>query len=427
MKRKSKTNNQGIKTERGATSLYVVIFTTLLLGIITLSFVRIVLSEASQTSNSDLSQSAYDSALAGVEDAKVALLKYHDCLSRGGASASTECQQIVSSMEDGIRKNSCDVVRDTLGRPSGDNSEEVLIQETVGSTGNESSELEQAYTCVKISEELDDYRSTIGSENSRVRIVPLRTDSIDAVQSVRISWYSDINNSARSLHYMSSGTNLLSNDTYAPPVLSVQFFQAADQFQLIDAYASEDSGDRTNFAAALLSPTTSGGVSSISRSQFTHTNDKTIGSQQLYQVNCQGFNNGAEFACSVNIDLPYPVGGGSRNEGATFLRIGLPYGVPVTDFAVEMFNGTNASSSQVKFTGVQARVDSTGRANDLYRRIETRVELVDVYYPYPEFTIQLGSGDSDVMKKNFYITKNCWYADTSGSSGKTCNNNGTVQ
>ena len=59
-----------VKERKGAASLYVVIFATILFGVITLSFIRIILSESSQTSNDDLSQSAYDSALAGVEDAK---------------------------------------------------------------------------------------------------------------------------------------------------------------------------------------------------------------------------------------------------------------------------------------------------------------------------------------------------------------------
>ena len=62
-------------TKRGSTSIIVTIFAMLLFSIIVVGFVRLTLSEAGQTSKSDLSKSAYDSALAGVEDAKVALLK----------------------------------------------------------------------------------------------------------------------------------------------------------------------------------------------------------------------------------------------------------------------------------------------------------------------------------------------------------------
>ena len=66
-------------TKKGVASLYIVIFATILFGVITLSFIRIILSESRQTSNDDLSQSAYDSAMAGVEDAKIAVNRYYQC------------------------------------------------------------------------------------------------------------------------------------------------------------------------------------------------------------------------------------------------------------------------------------------------------------------------------------------------------------
>ena len=115
-----------IKTRKGAASIYVVVFVTLILGILTISFVRIMLSEAVQTTNYDLSQSAYDSALAGVEDAKVALLKYHECLSSGTTTGSLtatpgSCSYIVAAMQQGIADKSCDVVANVLNRkPSTD-------------------------------------------------------------------------------------------------------------------------------------------------------------------------------------------------------------------------------------------------------------------------------------------------------------------
>ena len=62
-----KTNK---KTKKGAASFYVVAFSTLILMIIATSFAAIIISEVTRTSNDDLAQSAYDSAMAGVEDAK---------------------------------------------------------------------------------------------------------------------------------------------------------------------------------------------------------------------------------------------------------------------------------------------------------------------------------------------------------------------
>ncbi len=61
--------------KKGAAAIYVVIFTATLLSIIALSFVRLMLSEMSRTTNYSLSQSALNSALAGIEDAKIVLLR----------------------------------------------------------------------------------------------------------------------------------------------------------------------------------------------------------------------------------------------------------------------------------------------------------------------------------------------------------------
>ena len=425
----SKENNAATKVKKGAASLYVVIFTTLLLGVITLSFIRIILSETTQTSNTDLSQSAYDSALAGVEDAKVAILRYHDCLS---GRATNDCSRIISAMQKGIESQSCDVVRDTLGRTANttDGKQEVIIQESsTGSDngGNKSTSLLQAYTCVKIAEELEDYRSTI-SNNFRTRILPLRTSRINDVNYITFKWYSNINGSASSLNYLPNSDSRFyfpsNNSKYSPPVVSVEFIQAGNSFRPNEDF-NVPSGSNTNRAEAFLYPVSSGGINSISADSFAKTGNKMTddsgtggNSNRLYKITCDGFNNGREFACETTIYLPRPING-NRSNNAAFLRVDLPYGDPITDFAVQMYD---YAGNEIKFEGVQASIDSTGRANDLYRRIESRVELVDVYYPYPEFAIQSdGTSGDDAIIKDFYSTWNCWYSNNGAYD--SCPNN----
>ncbi|MEK7621311.1 MAG: hypothetical protein AAB395_03060, partial [Patescibacteria group bacterium] len=62
--------------QSGVASIFIVVFFTLLISIIVISFVTIVSQDQRQSINSDLSNSAYDSAQAGVEDAKRGLEQY---------------------------------------------------------------------------------------------------------------------------------------------------------------------------------------------------------------------------------------------------------------------------------------------------------------------------------------------------------------
>ena len=415
------------KTKSGAASLYVVIFTTLLLGIITLGFVRIMLSEAVQTSNSDLSQSAFDSALAGIEDAKVALLKYHDCLS-DNATTQASCEDIIVAMQHETSTSNCDIVREILfGREAGEE-HETIIQSSTDGVG---SEMEQAYTCVLISEDNDNYLGQL-NDNYHSKIVPLRTANLDSLEYVRVDWYSSVNASTNAPNVDTPSSNLKSTnkpanyddnsntgllparDTtnpMAPPILGVQLLQTDTAFTFADL--DLNNGNNTNRGALLLYPSdtaTDTLIESTASTGFSASADKAINIPTA--IKCQP-NNSTEipYFCSATLAIPKPYNGGSRNEGSTFLRVFLPYGTPDTDFSVTLCRDSScAPGSTMPFLGVQARIDSTGRANDLFRRVEVRVELVDVYFPFPEYSAAI-TGDG--LDKNFWVTKNNWgYADS---------------
>lgn len=417
------------KYKQGAVSIYIVVFLTLIFGVITLSFIRIILNDAIESTNTDLYQSAYDSALAGIEDAKIALIKYHDCLSQGivgkSGAASGTCQDIIYQMEQGANNDDCDVVQKVLGR-SQEDQHEVIVQETQNSTdaGN-SYELSQAYTCVKITESTDDYLTTLTSSDD-VRIIPLRSADINNVNAFEFSWYTNnVNDIANK--YMNANVLEKNSQTYAPPVITLEIFQTDSQggepyFTLGELSANNDGSSGTDHALLVLKPVQSGGVENnlITASNVLDHSDKYDNAP--INVNCD---NNSDFACKVTVELPPTFRGTPPAQATRFLRVNIPYEQPNTDVSVTLcteISGGNCTN-RTKFTGVQAAVDSTGRANDLYRRVESRIELVDVYYPFPEYTLYL-SGKDNELNKSFYVTENCKKADNGAVSG--CANSANI-
>lgn len=419
------------KLKSGATSIYVVVIATLLFGVITVSFIRIIINEASRTTNDELAQSAYDSALAGVEDAKVALKKYYECVLTGADESDPVCTNVKTAIEKSMQQNIiteeadgkvtvnqvyCDGVAEALGRP---NNGGVLIKE---STSGDSQTV-QAYTCVTLSDTLSDYRSTLSS-GSTIRVIPLKTGDdrgIDSVAALKISWFSQIDgtppynygDTRRSGSYTryssDNGTGIYYSPletASTPPTISAQVIQTSSVFRLTDL--DETNGDgQTDRATVFLTPTDSNdsaGVTTISRDILRNSNIHTT-TKQPYKIRCNDSAT-SEFACSAILQLPEPVGG-NRNSDTFFLVLSLPYGTPQTQFAVNLCHD-DACNDIMNFSGVQVSIDSTGRANDMYSRVEARVEFSDASFPFPEFAIQATANDGDAIKKNFYVTSDCY-------------------
>lgn len=419
------------RTRNGGASIFVVMFTIIILSIIVLGFTRLILSEATKTMNTDLSQSAYDSALAGVEDAKIALLKYHACLDQGFRPNinGNDCERIIYYMQQGIKDRDCSVVKNVLNREANEDTENaVIVQETQNSfdEGNNTSML-QAYTCVTIQEELSDYRTTLNNE-SRLRIIPIRPSDSDTqvIEKIQIQWFSDVNLAKI------SGSKYCPDHLYAfgdcnggnqaPTTLIARLIQTDYEFDLSELSTAK-SADQTDTTQLMFVPGKDSGI------EYDPENPEKNSISGIGKYGDKGENlpitikcNGTDWLCTAVFDVPAPFRGGERHPANTYLLVSIPYGSPDTDISVtaKAKNSENDKYEPLSFVGVQARVDSTGRANDLYRRIETRLELVDTFFPYPEFEITMLDGARQ-LTKSFWVTDNCWGADN--GDDWDCNNN----
>ncbi len=409
--------------KRGGASMFIVVFSIIILSIITLAFTRLMISEATKTTNNDLSQSAYDSALAGVEDAKIAITRYHDCLARGYVAGTGYCGEIIKHMTEGMKNQDCSTVKNVLTREANESTENaVVIQETQNSsdTGNNANML-QSYTCVTIQENLEDYRTTLDS-NNRMRVIPITgfTESGDAY--IKIRWFSQANavkahsDAGHSIkfcpeYFYRAGS--CDGDQQMPTTLSVRLIQADEEFNLSELSVSKAS-NQTDTGMLYFVPDKNAATNSVPVAEWGNSANK--GMNEPYRIKCNEDN---DWMCYAEITLPKTFkNSNKRNTNATFLILSLPYGEPETDVSLAMYKTSEFNESErFIFTSLQARVDSTGRANDLYRRVEARIDLTDTTFPYPEFELNLTGGEDSTLKKLFWVTMNCWVANNGTVSG----------
>ena len=451
---------------RGVASFYIVAFTTLILTVVATGFATVILSEMTRTTNDDLSQSAYDSALAGVEDAKLAYANYRRCKEAGevaqrpNGDGSLTCAEIMYYMEN----PNCYMVGHMLGRIPELEEGEVMVGDTLETgSGNEvKSKMNQAYTCVEIRSEMDDYRAGLSSTSSN-RMIQLNFDhvlkkdgtplSANDIAQVRLSWYLIRDDKEPYFgNYVDADGRVAfqpakSTQVVAPPTIELQLIQTAETFRLTDFDIAIDSNtrniDRNYFKSNLTGGGSSGAAETLERScdgictdratlylvpinndgaakqeknsytgvwsgtenlvsaaQVAKTNDRFI-SNKPYGVYCSEKSTN-EFMCSATIELPKPVGGVRNNETFMF-AVELPYKEPDTEFSMEFLYWNGSEMEPAKLRDAQVVIDSTGRANDLVRRVETRLETSDTSFAYPMFALQL-LDPNNTLKKDMTVT-----------------------
>jgi len=392
-----------LNKQRGSVSLFVVIFSALLITIISVSFVRIMIKDQQQATATDLSQSAYDSAQAGVEDSKRALLRYQNICSTGTDAECTAAKAIINSLKcnDAVK-----TLNDVVTSGSGS---EVKVQTAKESTSGGNS-LDQAYTCTKVLLDTPDYLGTLSANESRV--IPLDVVAGKTFDRIQIQWFNsnDLNSadntkiglSLNALGLSSSWTPTPSSaaNINKPPILRTQLIQT-DYSGVGFTLSSFD--DLTNPARKGNSNTLffyPNGSSGVANTTAINSKNAALDTRQDPRTNiapnpitCSGDIAAGGYSCTVQLVMPKE---GNANKVNSLLRLTPIYGK--SNFRVTLLDGT----TPVNFNGVQPQIDSTGRANSLYRRLQTRVELADTNFPYPEAAVDITGS----FCKNFWVTDN---------------------
>lgn len=376
------------KNQKGGVSIFIVIFTALLLTVATTSFVQLMVRNQQQASTNDLSQSAYDAALAGVEDAKRALVALAKCEGKKGED--NGCRNLRDQFSTNSQK--CEFLgQDMAGYVTFENNEVKV--------NADGADLNQAYTCVKVNTDNPDYRGQLSGDSSGTVV---RLKAKEPFDRVKISWFShedltsenplamlqfpsltpaDPNNPWPLLSKTAWGSSNPVNSAKTPPILRAQLIQFKSRNIELDKF---DKDARTAF----LYPVSSN--ADIGTSWKTDTRP-TGGNTPRYSL-CQANITGTDiYHCQATLEIPSLSGAGTPE---IYVQLASIYSA--THYSIELLRGTD----HVDFSGGQAVVDSTGRAANLFRRISARVSVIPAPLKYPEAALTT-KGD---LCKNFFIT-----------------------
>lgn len=326
--------------QQGGVSFLTVIFLSLILVIVTMSFVRITINEQREAIDDDLVTRAFYAAESGVEDGKRAIVDY---LNGGPAPDDGTCS------------------------PAPGQSGELDV-------GN----LEAEYTCQLIEMTPGEFKTTLGAWESIV--IPLRgTGGFDRVN---VEWHEPSNDG---VGYGLRGDNQLINGPEwmtgnYPALVKASIFRVSDSPPGTLGYVNTLQG---TLRSGYLIPRSSGTPTISASSGFNKAKIATP---------CQSGQTGSNPVCSKIItDLPQASG------YTVYLVLQAMYkGTRVTATLLD------SSDAVVPIRDTQAVIDVTGRAGDVYRRVEARVSLDPEVFPLPDLVIW-----SNVeLCKDFTITGN---------------------
>ncbi len=317
------------KNEDGIVAIIVATIIMVILSLLTLGFARLMQNEQRQALDRSLSTQAFYAAESAINEA-------------------------VSKIQDGTftaNKDRC-------------------AQGSTPFTGLVDSSIGSEYTCLLIDQapaSLEYNQSSISTTASK--IIPLKAEGGTAINRIAINWDdSAITNPVYSCP--STPVSLPRLDLWpanSPGMLRVDIIPAdtLNRQALIN-----DTVSLYLYPAPAAPVSNPCAVASIDYNNHNDSNEKG----QLIPVNCQTGYQPRD--CDLFID--------GLNARQYFIRVRAIY--KPSNMSIRIYNNTSPTTP-LKIVGVQVKVDATGKASDVLRRIQAHVPAYKSY-PVPDFVIQ---------------------------------------
>lgn len=382
--------NRPQTNQQGFVSLFTVIFFMLLITIITVGFLRIMAAEQRQALDNDLTASAEAAAQSGIEDAKRAILKYNSL--PDGDALKTQLQTALTS-------SSCNALFSSATIRT------ALNLNANGSINNQSG-LNEYNTCLSVNMNTPDY---IGSASTgKSEFIPLVPENGDKYEQIMVSWHL----ASQTVGNEGDGQpSAYAPGLLLPPVTGTNSWSTGGYpaYLRVEVYGYPNGNfnrgkiDSLSNSVFLVpnSSTNAGAVSSATPIDLGAVDPRGANQTKLnlVGVRCTGTPPNipvGTYACSARLQLQ---NGQPSTSNQYYVRITPLYSS--THFRVQLLHN---SSTVINFSGVQPLIDSTGRASDVFRRIQSRIRL-DSTADLPEYSAE----SADDICKNMQVSDGSYY------------------
>lgn len=356
--------------QKGAVSIFSVIFFIIITSIITVGFIRVINIEQQQAIDNSSSANALAAARSGIEDGKRALLLAQRL---SGVDASDPATgQLKSKLDTALHNESCNAI---LGQTEITNA--LGVTSSDGKVYKAGEDGGQYYTCLTINQFTSDYQNE--SQPNKSVIVPIKPEAGGDISRINLKWHA----------FAQDGTYTGIHNPAGNPA-SVGDFPSHMRLQLIavpkGSFSVSQIESWTGFLnAQVLTQTHSGSPTDLTLDS-DGASAYTIPRSWPVATLCKGGGaGGAEYACESNLMLPAP--GFDMNSKDYYLRVTAIH--KKAGFQVMMIDSTG---SVVRFDGIQPTIDATGKSGDTFRRLRARVSFT-AHVDLPENLVEAGSSD----------------------------------